>query len=395
MKILLIHNYHRKGSASGDDLVYRNEAELLEHHGHQVIRYTVNNDTFDAANILGKMRLTASMLWSFSHYHNVFHICKTEHPDIVHVHTFFPLLSPAVLYAAKKSGCRVVATLHDTRFICPCATSLREGELCNLCGDGHYYRMVKYCCFKHSRIMSLIVAFIFSCHRRLKSFYKTIDCYICLNDNQIRLLSDIGFQVDKITKKYNFVEDKLTQVDTYEVNPDLPPRYVVFFGRIGEEKGIRQLMSIWDLVDDIPLVVMGDGPLRDEFSQWADEKKNVFYLGYTEHRKCLGIVNQAEFVVFPSIWYEGCSMVVIETESMGKPIVVSDIGFTSEAIDNGKNGYKIPMGDIEGFANRVCELWNSPHLCKMMGESARADYEAKYMKENNYELLMEVYKSVL
>lgn len=43
MKILVIHNYHRKGSASGDDLVYNSEIELLKKHGHKVIRYYVRD----------------------------------------------------------------------------------------------------------------------------------------------------------------------------------------------------------------------------------------------------------------------------------------------------------------------------------------------------------------
>lgn len=44
MKILAIHNFHRKGSASGDDQVFKSETALLESHGNQVIRYTVSND---------------------------------------------------------------------------------------------------------------------------------------------------------------------------------------------------------------------------------------------------------------------------------------------------------------------------------------------------------------
>ena len=47
MKILAIHNFHRKGSASGDDQVFKSETELLERHGNQVIRYSFSNDEFD------------------------------------------------------------------------------------------------------------------------------------------------------------------------------------------------------------------------------------------------------------------------------------------------------------------------------------------------------------
>lgn len=305
MKILAIHNFHRKGSASGDDQVFKSETALLESHGNQVIRYTVSNDEFDNAGVIGKLSATFGMLWSSKNYKAVQQLIQKEKPDIVHVHTFFPLLSPSILYAAKRSGVKVVATLHDTRFVCPCSTSLRGTELCNECGDGKYFRMCKYGCFKNSRLQSFIVAGIFTYHRIRKSFYQQIDRYICLNENQIRLLTNIGFDKDKITKKYNFVPDAEANLKAVKVD-GLPERYTVFYGRIGEEKGIRILMKIWDELPDIPLVVMGGGPLEEEFRQWADGHDNVYFLGYTQHDKCLSIVKGGEFVVFPSIWYEGC-----------------------------------------------------------------------------------------
>ncbi len=394
MKILAIHNFHRKGSASGDDQVFKSETALLEEHGHTVIKYNACNDEFDNAGALGKVVSTFGMLWSFKNYNNVEKIIKQEKPDIVHVHTFFPLLSPSILYAAKRNGCKVVATLHDTRFICPCATSLRGTELCNKCGDGHYLRMCKYGCFKGSKLQSLLVAGIFKYHRVRKTFYNQIDKYICLNENQIRLLKEIGFDGNKIVKKYNFVPDAQANLKPIQLD-DIPERYVVFYGRIGEEKGIRILMRIWDEIKDIPLVVMGTGPLENEFKEWANNKENVYFLGYTQHEKCLSIVKGSEFVVFPSIWYEGCSMVEIETESLGRGLVATDLGFSVEAIENGVNGFKIRLGDIQGFKNQIESLWNDPELCKTIGANARIDYDQKYVPEMNYEELNSIYKDVL
>lgn len=390
MKILAIHNFHRKGSASGDDQVFKSETALLESHGNEVVRYTVSNDEFDAKNAIGKVISTFSMLWSFQNYREVQKLIQKEKPDIVHIHTFFPLLSPSILYAAKRSGVKVVATLHDTRFVCPCATSLRGTELCNKCGDGHYFRMCKYGCFKNSRLQSFLVAGIFKYHRIRKSFYKQIDKYICLNENQISLLKGIGFDKKKIVKKYNFVPDTEANLKAVKVE-GLPERYVVFYGRIGEEKGIRVLMQIWEQLPDIPLVVMGGGPLENEFREWADKKENVYYLGYTQHDKCLSIVKGGEFVVFPSIWYEGCSMVEIETESLGKGLVATDLGFSVEAIENGANGYKVKLGDVDGFVKQIQTLWNNPEECRKLGEKAREDYEGKYMPEDNYRQLMDIY----
>lgn len=392
MKILAIHNFHRKGSASGDDQVYKSETELLEKKGHTVVRYTVCNDEFDRAGVWGKLKLTLGMLWSFKNYNQIRKLCKEEKPDVVHVHTFFPLLSPSILYAVKRSKIMLVATLHDTRFICPCSTSLRNMKLCNKCGDGHYFRMIKYGCFKNSRIMSGIVAFVFKYHRVRKSFYNNIDKYICLNDNQINLLKEIGFDKSKIIKKYNFVPDLTGYLQDVSLL-ELPERYVVFYGRIGEEKGIKILMEIWNKITEIPLVVMGGGPLEEEFRKWAAKKEKVYFLGYTDHYRCLSIVRNAEFVVFPSIWYEGCSMVEIETMSLGRGLIATDLGFSVEAIKDGYNGYKIPLNDVDAFISKIKELWDNPDLCNEIGENARQEYTNKYTPDQNYEQLMDIYNS--
>lgn len=394
MRILAIHNFHRNGSASGDDQVFKSETKLLEDHGNEVIRYTVCNDEFDNLGILGKVISVFGMLWSFKNYKAVQNLIKREKPDIVHIHTFFPLLSPSVLYAAKRCKVKVVAILHDTRFVCPCATSLRGMELCNECGDGHYFRMYKYHCFKGSRVQSFLVAGIFKYHRIRKSFYKQIDRYICLNDSQIHLLEANGFEKNKMTKKYNFVLD--TKIDSEKILiHKLPARYIVFYGRIGEEKGIDTLMKIWDKLENIPLVVMGSGPLEKEFKIWAEKNNNVYFLGYIQHEQCLSIVKNSEFVIFPSIWYEGCSMVEIETESLGKGLIATDIGFSAEAIEDGINGYKVKLGDIGGFIYRIKELWKNPEECKRIGKNAREDYEKKYLSENNYQQLIEIYREIL
>ena len=76
MKVLVIHNFHRKGSSSGDDQVFKSETQLLENHGIDVIKYTSCNDEFDNSNILQKMISTFGMLWSFKRYFDVKNIIK-------------------------------------------------------------------------------------------------------------------------------------------------------------------------------------------------------------------------------------------------------------------------------------------------------------------------------
>ena len=99
--------------------------------------------------------------------------------------------------------------------------------------------------------------------------------------------------------------------------------------------------------------------------------------------------------MFPSIWYEGCSMVEIETESLGKGLIATDLGFSEEAITNGVNGFKVSLGDISGFEQSIRKLWADSEQIAIIGKNARMDYEAKYQPEDNYRQLMLIYNGMI
>lgn len=126
-------------------------------------------------------------------------------------------------------------------------------------------------------MMSAVVAFIFKYHRIRRSFYKLIDRYICLNDQQIKLLKDTGFSADKIVKKYNFVSDGMDNENVSIERYQLPDRFAVFYGRIGEEKGIKILQQAWEQLPDIPLVVMG-GVLWKKNLRTGLNIKRIFFI---------------------------------------------------------------------------------------------------------------------
>lgn len=88
-------------------------------------------------------------------------------------------------------------------------------------------------------------------------------------------------------------------------------------------------------------------------------------------------------------------MVEIETESLGKGLIATDLGFSTEAIENGVNGYKIKLGDVKGFRKCIIELWNKPKLISEIGRNARLDYEQKYRPEDNYMQLINIYEGLV
>lgn len=88
-------------------------------------------------------------------------------------------------------------------------------------------------------------------------------------------------------------------------------------------------------------------------------------------------------------------MVQIEAESSGKALVATEVGFSTESIKNGYNGYTVKLGDIQGFIRVIRNMWENPDKCKKMGNNARQDYLDKYLPEDNYNQLMNIYKKII
>ena len=128
MRILQVHNsYQRRG---GEDQVCVAEYELLKSHGHHVIQYLKHNDAIRGMSSIG---IGLRTIWNRDTYQQLRTLIRQESPDVVHAHNTFPLVSPALYYAAAAEHVPVVQTLHNYRLLCPAATFFRNGRVCEKC----------------------------------------------------------------------------------------------------------------------------------------------------------------------------------------------------------------------------------------------------------------------
>ena len=128
MRVLLVHNaYQQRG---GEDSVVESEAALLRQRGHDVQVLLRHNDE---VNELSRLSLAAQTLWSNKTVAQLNAQMARVRPDVIHVHNTLPLVSPSVFWAATRARVPVVQTLHNFRLLCPQATLLREGRVCEDC----------------------------------------------------------------------------------------------------------------------------------------------------------------------------------------------------------------------------------------------------------------------
>jgi glycosyltransferase involved in cell wall biosynthesis len=382
LKILFVHNIYRQ--AGGEDAVTAAEVDLMRAHGHDVQLWKADNKDLPTG-LRGKIKTALNTVYSTDSLLLARKKLQYFQPDIVHVHNFFPQISPSVYDACLELGIPVVQTLHNFRLICPGALLLRNGKVCELCIKGSPYQAARYGCYRDSKAGSLVVAHLVAQHRKLGTWQNKVNRFIALTDFAKHKFVEAGFPADKIAVKPNFLP-----------NPDhnmssairRQPGFALFVGRISQEKGIKTLLEAWSAInEDIELKVAGAGPL----AELLPGNSKVIALGRQTKTQIEQLMQEAAFLVFPSEWYEGFPMVLLEAFAHGLPVLASRLGSMTDIIQDGENGLLFCPGNAEDLILKAKWLWQNPQQALRLGENARHSFMTKYTAEQNYLQLMAIY----
>jgi glycosyltransferase involved in cell wall biosynthesis len=383
MRILSIHNLYklRSGEEESRDL----ETMILRERGHQVDIYDECNGHLNPESISPNIALRT--IWSQESYQKVRKRLQSVKYDIVHVHNFFPQISPSVYYAAKAEGIPVVQTLQNFRLLCPSGFLFREGKVCEKClGKSVPWASIAHACYRDSRLATFPVATMLAFHRALGTWQQQVDTFIALTHYDRQKFIQGGLPAEKIAVKPNFVY------------PDPLPgkgegNYAIFVGRLSPEKGIDTLLAAWRVLgNQIPLKIVGDGPLANDVAAAAKELPQIEWLGFKPMQEIYPLIGEAKFLLFPSKWNETFSRVAVEALAKGTP-VISAAGVTDMAdlIAPGQTGLHFQPGDSQDLVQKVKWMLDHPEQLASMRQHARAAYANRYTGPKNYEMLMRIY----
>jgi len=380
MRILFVHSrYQVRG---GEEACLEAEVELLRQHGHTVEVYEEHNDR---AKSLTMLQLATRTVWSQESYQAIRARLSTEPFDIVHVHNFFQMISPAVYHAAHMAGVPIVQTLHNYRLMCPSGVFMRDGKICEDClGQPVPWPGIVHSCYRDSRAASSVVAAMLSTHRALRT-WNLISRYIALTTFARDKFIQGGFPAEKLVIKPNFLNQ----------DPEIGTgagRYALYAGRLSPEKGIRLMLSAWEqLGDRIPLKIIGDGPLVSDVEAAAAKNPAIAWLGRQPSDKVYALLKDATFLMFPSEWYEGLPRIVIESFAVGTPVVAANLGSMSSLVTPDRTGLHFRAGDVSDLVTTVHHLLSNPTALAEMRQTARIEYETHYTAAKNYDQLIEIY----
>jgi glycosyltransferase involved in cell wall biosynthesis len=386
MRILQLHNHH--ASLGGAMEVLAHEAELLFEGGHAVTQYTL-----PAAEEMGlsSIRAGAKAVWNRAAAAEVERRIDDFKPDVVHVHTPFPLMSPSVFRAAYGRGVPAVTTLHSYRYSCVAGTCWRDGDPCEDCiGKRLKLPGIRHRCYHDSVGASGALTLGLVVHRAAGTFHRCVARYLTLTDFSRRLLIRDGFPSDRIVVKPNSVPDPGF---TPEARTD--ERRLVFAGRLIGIKGVQTLLDAWAKVPPgMRLVIAGDGPLRSAVEERASNDPSIDYVGWVGETDVLELMAGAEAVIVPSEWYEGLPLVILRSLAVGTPVVVSDLDNFSEDVLADDVGWAFRVRDSGDLAATLSTLVAEPELARSRRAAARRSYEFRYSPPADLRRLETVYHSV-
>lgn len=384
MRIALVHNYYQQ--PGGEDQVFVAETLLLKKHGHYVYNYTIHNDSVSQYS---KTALTKNTFWNSDTFEELRTILRQEQIQVMHVHNTFPLLSPSIYYAAKAEGVAVVQTLHNYRLLCPSATLFRADRVCEACVGRAPWPGVIHACYRESHVASSVVAAMLMYHRASHTWEAMVDVYVALTDFMKAKFVQGGLPEAKIVVKPNFL-------NAVPITPGEIENYALFVGRLSEEKGLSVLISAWrNLGSRIPLKIVGDGPLAMHVEGAVDSTRGIEWLGWQPRDRVLELMRHANMLIFPSLWYEGLPLTILEAFAMGLPVLASNLGSMTSLIEHQRTGLHFEPGDAVALEAQVNWALMHPAELILIRKAARAEFEGKYTAEANYPQLMQIYERAL
>ena len=319
-----------------------------------------------------ELRRSIYPLMDWISYRRLIETFRELRPDIVHTHS-----SKAGIigrYAAAKAGLPAVHTIHGASF--------HRGQ--SALAFNVYCQLESWAARKTDVFLSVCDSLTdqyveagIAPRDRFTTAYSGMDVDPFLNPARSR---------DEVRKQLGLQPDQIAVAKVARL-----------FHLKGHKFLIEAARTVIDRCPNVRFVLIGDGILREQFEQRISE------LGLSEHFILTGLVppeqipelvNAADIVAHTSEW-EGLARVLPQALISGKPVVSYDVDGAREVVIPGETGYLLPVEEIAGVADAICELAESPELRIRLGENGRARFTDVFRHQTMTAQLRDVYQQVL
>jgi glycosyltransferase involved in cell wall biosynthesis len=402
----------------GAERYFFSVSEELERWGHPVIHFSMehpsnrtspyaqyfvtNKDYESPAGVVRTVSQAASFIRSREAARQIDRLVRDHRPDVAHLHNTYHQLTPSIIAALDKAGVPVVMTLHDYKLVCPNYCHFAVGDYCYRCRGGRYHQAFFTRCSGGSAARGALLS-AEAYWQKWTGVYGRVRRFIApsrfMRNHVAEAAGDIGIDAGRVVFLPSFCPPAETVAALSDgdraVLDGLPSRYVLYFGRLGEEKGLFSLLDAAGRMPDVPFIICGDGPQRAALERGVRDRSlsNVRFTGYAEKPLLELVVERAGVSVLPAIWPENAPFTVIEAAAAGVPQVVSDMGGLPEMAEI-VSGLVFRHGDGAELAGKIDQLWSDPAGARARGDEGQRSALAHFDKDRHMRSLLEIYEQV-
>lgn len=397
MKILIVNKFlYPKGGAETYFLKLGEELTKLGHQveyfgmydekntvGNSVNQYTKNMDFHNAG--IEKILYPFKIIYSFEAKRKIKKVIEKFRPDVIHMNNINFQLTPSIIDIAYKMNVPIVQTVHDYQMICPNHLLFnQEKNICEKCINGSKWNCAKDKCIHDSKIKSIIGSIEATLYKN-RNTYDKVKKYICPSDFlENKLLSGSDIYKGKTKTIHNFIE--LKELNNYEKED-----YVLFFGRLSEEKGLEKFLKVCKMLPNIQFKIAGTGPLENE----CKNIENVQFVGFKTGKDLEELIAKAKFSVYPSIWYENCPLSILESESLGTPVITANYGGMKELVEDKETGILVDYINEENLKNAIEKLYKDNKLLEIMSDNCKEKRTNMITLEDYTNNMIDIYNEVI
>jgi glycosyltransferase involved in cell wall biosynthesis len=274
-------------------------------------------------------------------------LVRRYQPEVIHLH-FVSLLSLDIFGAALSRSARIVFSEHSSDI---------------------------------PKERTALKTFLLRSAKR--AFAYPIDAFVTPSNYVKNRLVGEGISRRKVTTIHNGVN--LEMFNGESVTEDIRAKYgfgpgtviLVSISQVIPEKGIPPLIDAAAIAlkqgADVGFIHVGDGHAladsRAKVQELGIEKRFIF-TGVINLPEIASILRQSDIFTLPCTWGEAFSLAILEALAAGKPAIVTRTGGNIEAVEDQRNGFVVPPGDVTALAAAIMALYQNPERRRLMGQES-------------------------
>lgn len=403
MRVLLAHNnYTVQGGA---EVFFHEVGRVLEANGHEVRYFSAAEDGLDAphadsfpqavdyksGSLARRALQMPKMIYNREAKSAFAKVIAEFKPDVIHGFAIYLRLTPSILDAAREAGVPVVLSCNDYKHICPNYKLFHSGQVCEECKGGKFYRAaVNRCC--HGSLVTSVASMAEAyAHNWMNVWRKNVSTFLFASQFMAQKTEEFW---GKGTVNIDFLQNPF-DARKYHVDANVGS-YMLYFGRLIDEKGVDILLDAAMRAPDVPVVVVGDGPDRAKLEERSKTIANVDVVGPAWGDDLAKWQHGARAVVVPSIWHENFPYVILQAYAASNPVIGAARGGIPELIAGGSYGWTYNPTDADALARQMQAVMALPDAeIAPMGKAACDYTHLSFSDATIYARLQSIYAKVI